>query len=84
MPLGALASAAFKSPMTDRPSLLPSPEFEKLTSLLSDRVMRTAESLSAVNFGEFLDPTMKNLLQSAFQNAGDDEGAVWMLLPKHS
>lgn len=65
--------------MTDRPSLLPSPEFEKLTSLLSDRVMRTAESLSVSNFGEFLDPTMRNLLQRAFQNAGADEGAVWLV-----
>ena len=65
--------------MTDRPLLLPSPEFEKLSSLLSDRVMRTAAALSAANFGGFLDPTMKDLLRRAFQNAGADEGAVWLV-----
>lgn len=65
--------------MTDRASLLPSPEFEKLTSLLSDRVMRTAAALSLTNFSQFLDPTMQNLLQRAFQNAGAHEGAVWLV-----
>ena len=65
--------------MTDRPSLLPSPEFEKLSPLLSDRVMRTAAALTAANFGEFLDPTMQNLLQRSFQNAGAHEGAVWLV-----
>lgn len=65
--------------MNDRPSLLPSPEFEKLTALLSDRVMRTAASLDVATFGQFLDPTMRNLLQRAFQNAGAHEGAVWLV-----
>ncbi|MBX7208461.1 MAG: GAF domain-containing protein [Verrucomicrobiaceae bacterium] len=68
--------------MNDRASLLPSPEFEKLTSLLSDRIMRTASSLNAENFDDFLDPTMKNLLQRAFQNAGAHEGAVWLVDPE--
>ena len=68
--------------MTDRPSLLPSPEFEKLTPLLVDRVMRTAASLGAENFREFLDPTMRNLLQRAFQNAGAHEGAIWLVDPE--
>lgn len=68
--------------MNDRASLLPSPEFEKLTSLLSDRIMRTASSLNAANFDDFLDPTMKNLLQRAFQNAGAHEGAVWLVDPE--
>lgn len=65
--------------MNDRPSLLPSPEFEKLSPLLSERVMRTADSLGLANFGEFLDPTMRNLLERAFQNAGSHEGAVWLV-----
>lgn len=65
--------------MNDRPSLLPSPEFEKLTALLSDRVMRTAASLDVATFGQFLDPTMRNLLQRAFLNAGAHEGAVWLI-----
>ena len=41
--------------------------------------MRTAAALNAANFGEFLDPTMRNLLQRAFQNAGAHEGAVWLV-----
>lgn len=65
--------------MTDLTSLLPSPEFEKLSSLLSDRIMRTAAALNVANFSQFLDPTMQNLLQRAFQNAGADEGAIWLV-----
>ena len=68
--------------MNDRPSLLPSPEFEKLGSLLSDRVMRTAGSLGAGGFGEFLDPTMRDLLRRAFENAQAHEGAVWLADPE--
>ncbi len=79
MLLDGVRARAFKSSMNDRPSLLPSPEFEKLASLLSDRVMRTAASLGAANFTDFLDPTMRNLLQRAFQNAEAHEGAVWLV-----
>lgn len=65
--------------MTDLTSLLPSPEFEKLSSLLSDRIMRTAAALNESNLSQFIDPTMQNLLQRSFQSAGADEGAVWLV-----
>jgi hypothetical protein len=65
--------------MTSHPTLLPSPDFEKLSPLLSDRVMRAAASLCAENFSAFLDPTMKDLLSRAFTNAGAHEGAVWLV-----
>ncbi len=64
---------------TDRLSLLATPEFEKLAGLLSDRVSRMAEGLSAENFPGFLDTTMQDLLRRAFQNAGASEGAVWLV-----
>lgn len=65
--------------MLERLSLLPSPEFEKLTPLLSERVARSAQILNDRNLGSFLDSTMKELLKRAFQNAGAHEGAVWLV-----
>ena len=65
--------------MNELPSLLPSPEFERLYPLLSERLMRTASALNGENFGSYLDSTMREMLGRAFQNVGADEGAVWLL-----
>lgn len=65
--------------MLERLSLLPSPEFEKLTPLLSERVVRSALILNDRNLGSFLDSTMKDLLRRAFEKVGAHEGAVWLV-----
>lgn len=65
--------------MTTHPTLLPSPDFEKLGPHLTERVMRAAASLGVDNLGAFLDPTMKDLLSRAFTSAGAHEGAVWLV-----
>jgi hypothetical protein len=63
----------------DQLSLLPSQEFENLSPLLADRVLRTAAMLNEKNLGPFLDSTMKELLKRSFQAAGAHEGAVWLV-----
>lgn len=59
--------------------MLPSPEFERLAPVLSERMQRTAAVLHSGGLEDFLDLTMKDLLRRAFQNADAHEGAVWLV-----
>ena len=67
--------------MSQRFNLLADPRFESLRDALRERIRTAAGELDAGTFGDFLDPTMRGVVQRGFSAAGAHEGTIWLLDP---
>ena len=65
--------------MSGRLNIVPDPAFVDLRPVLAERLERIASSVRAEQFGTLLGPLMEQVLRKSFQEAGADEGTVWLL-----
>ena len=65
--------------MTKRLNILPEPGFLKLQAELSERLTRLGAEIHAEEFGALLDPLMCQVFQNGVNEAGADEGTIWLV-----
>jgi hypothetical protein len=64
-------------------NLLPDPAFVELKPVLAERLERIATGIQPEQFGELLEPLMRQTLARGIADAGAHEGTVWLLDPAH-
>ena len=62
-----------------RLTLLPCDRFTPLLPVLRESLALTGQSITAENFASILDGTMRQLMHFAFQEAGANEGTIWLV-----
>jgi hypothetical protein len=62
-----------------RLTLLPDERFVALLPALKERLAAVRSTITPKNFASLLDDTMRGVIKLAFQNAGADEGTIWLV-----
>jgi hypothetical protein len=65
--------------MSARLNLLPEPAFEGLKSQLSDRMAGLGDQIHAGQFGDLLDPLLRQIIEKGFAEAEAHEGTIWLV-----
>jgi len=58
---------------------LPDPRVAPLAPAIEERANHFASLIRAMNFGEFVDPLMRRMMEDCFRDARAHEGVVWFL-----
>ena len=62
-----------------RLNILPDPAFVQLRPELLDRLARVGAGINARQFGELLDPLMKDVFRKGVAESGAQEGTIWLV-----
>jgi hypothetical protein len=65
--------------LNPRFNILAEPPFSDLKSVLAERLAQAGASVTPENFGSLLDPMAREVLQRGFDEAGAQEGTLWLL-----
>ncbi|HEV1993444.1 MAG TPA: GAF domain-containing protein [Candidatus Acidoferrum sp.] len=76
---GALAMLSDAKMPQSRLTLLPDERLAPALPALQECLSSAGDSIAAENLASMLDETMKRVIHLAFQQAGADEGTVWLL-----
>lgn len=65
--------------MSPRFTILAEPRFADLKAVLTERLAQAGVSVTPENFASLLDPLAREVLQKGFDEAGAQEGTIWLL-----